>query len=105
MMASYLLAYNGGSQPASEEEGQAVMAAWIAWFEALGAAVVDPGNPFGPSATVAADGATSDGGTSGLTGYSIISADDLAAATALAQGCPQLAAGGTVEVYETFDVM
>ena len=45
------------------------------------------------------------GGRGVPTGYSILRADDLAAALELARGCPQLAAGGTVEVYETFEVM
>jgi len=104
-MGNYLLVYTGGSEPTSEEEGKAVMDAWTAWFTALGEAVTDPGNPFGPSATIAADGSSSDGGASGHTGYSILRADDLAAATELARGCPHLAAEGSIEVYETFDVM
>ena len=104
-MGHYLLAYTGGDQPTSEEEGKAVMAAWIAWFGTLGAAVVDGGNPFGPSASIAPDGAVTIGGRAGLTGYSVITADSLDAAVALAKGCPQLSANGGVEVYETFDVM
>ena len=51
------------------------------------------------------NGSASDGGASGLTGYSVLSADSLAAACDLAKGCPILDNGGTVEVYETFDVM
>ena len=51
-MANYLLAYRGGSTPDSEEEQQAVMAAWTSWFGSLGPAVVDGGNPFSVSATV-----------------------------------------------------
>lgn len=104
-MTHYLLAYQGGSQPASEEEGKAVMDAWIAWFNELGAAVVDGGAPFGPSASIASDGAVSIGGPSALTGYSVITADSLDAAVALAKGCPQLAANGSVDVYEAIDVM
>jgi hypothetical protein len=57
------------------------------------------GNPFGNSATVSSSGAT-DGGKSGASGYTILSADSLGAATAKAKGCPVLASGGTVEVYE-----
>ena len=53
----------------------------------------------------ASDGTTSDGGGAGLTGYSILNADSLADAAEKAKGCPILASGGTVEVYETFDVM
>ncbi|MBK9740349.1 MAG: hypothetical protein IPO93_12735 [Actinobacteria bacterium] len=104
-MANYLLAYTGGTEPQSEEEGKAVMDAWVAWFTSLGAAVVDPGNPTGPAATVASDGSVAEGGTSGISGYSVVSADSLEAATAIAQGCPHLAAAGAIEVYETFDVM
>ena len=66
---------------------------------------MDGGNPFGASKTIASDGAVSDGGASGLSGYSILKADDLPAATEMAKGCPILSSGGTVEVYETFDVM
>jgi hypothetical protein len=81
------------------------MAAWMAWFDELGSAVADGGNPFGPSSSIAPDGTVSEGGASGLTGYSVIKADSLEAAIALAKSCPQLSANGTVEVYETFEVM
>ena len=104
-MSKYVLAYRGGGMPETEEAQQASMTAWMNWFGGLGASVVDGGNPFGPSLSIASDGASSDGGAAGLTGYSILSADNLAAAAELAKGCPILAAGGSVEVYETFDVM
>jgi hypothetical protein len=104
-MANYLLAYKGGGMAQTDEERQALMAAWGNWFGSLGQAIVDAGNPFGPSATVASDGTVSDGVPSGLSGYSVLSADSLAAASEFAGGCPVLAAGGTVEVYEAFPVM
>jgi len=104
-MAKYLLAYIGGGVPETEEAQQAAMAAWGAWLGGLGDALVDPGNPFGPSRSIAAGGAVSDRGGAGLSGYSVLSADSLDAATEAAKGCPVLQSGGTVEVYETFDVM
>jgi hypothetical protein len=104
-MANYLLAYKGGSMAATDEERKLAMAAWGAWFGGLGAAVVDPGNPFGPSATVAGDTSVSDGAQSALTGYSVLSADSLQAAGELVKGCPVLVAGGSVEIYETIPVM
>ncbi len=104
-MATYLFAYTGGSVPDSEEARAAVMAAWTGWFGELGNAVVDAGNPFGPSATVGSDGSVSGSGGAGLTGYSVLKADSLDAATVLAKNCPILSAGGSVEVYETFDAM
>jgi hypothetical protein len=104
-MSTYLLAYTGGSTPESEEAQQAAMAAWGAWFGELGDAVVDAGNPFGPAATLASDGSVTGAGASRLTGYSVIKADSLDAATVAAKNCPLLASGGAVEVYETVDVM
>ena len=102
-MPKFVLAYRGGGMAEGAEQ-DAEMARWGAWFGQLGPAVVDGGNPFGPAATVAAGGAVSDGGSASLTGYSIVSADSLAAAAELARGCPILHDGGSVDVYETFDV-
>ena len=42
--------------------------------------------------------------TSPLTGYTIITAESLADATEKAKGCPVLATGGSIEVYETLPV-
>lgn len=100
-MGNYLFAYRGGGMADTDEARQAVMAAWGAWFGELGDAIVDPGNPFGPSTSVGAGGA----GGSALTGYSVIKSDSLDAAAALAQGCPVLGNGGSVDVYETIEVM
>jgi hypothetical protein len=101
-VANFVLAYKGGTPPGdSPEDQKQVMDAWMGWFGALGAAVVDGGAPFGPSATLATDGSITDGGASALSGYSILSVGSLAEATDLAKGCPVLAGGGTVEVYES----
>lgn len=102
-MGNYLFAYRGGSMPESEEEQQAVMAAWGGWFGELGDAIVDPGNPFAGSASVASDGSAGSA-ESGLTGYSVVRAGDLGSATEMARGCPVLTSGGSVDVYETFEV-
>jgi hypothetical protein len=105
-MANYVLVYRGGGAMAdTEEQRQAELARWGVWYGGLGDAVVDGGNPFGASKSVAADGSASDGGTSRLTGYTILKADSLDAAAAMAKGCPILTNGGSIEVYETFQVM
>ena len=102
-MGKFVFAYRGGTAPTTAEEGAQVMQAWMGWFGTLGAAVLDGGNPFGASTAIAADGSTV-AAAAGLGGYSIVSADDLSAAAELAKGCPVLAAGGTVEVYEARDM-
>jgi hypothetical protein len=104
-MGNYLFAYRGGSMAETQEERDAAMAAWGAWFGQLGGAIVDAGNPFAGSTSVAGDGTVSPGAGSGISGYSVIQADSLDAASALAKGSPVLAAGGSVDVYETLPVM
>jgi hypothetical protein len=104
-MANYLLAYTGGAMAQTDAEREAAMAAWGQWFQALGAAVVDAGAPFGPSAAVDPGGTNGGAPATGLTGYSILTADSLAAATELAKGCPVFANGGKVDVYEAMQVM
>ena len=105
-MANYVFAYSGGSgMAATEEERNAQMAKWGAWFGELGSAIVDGGAPTGAAKTVGAGGSVSDGGSRSLTGYSIITADTLDGAVELAKGCPVLENGGAVDVYEALQVM
>jgi hypothetical protein len=104
-MGNYLFAYRGGSMAETQEERDAAMAAWGAWFGQLGGAIVDAGNPFAGSASVGSGGAVSESAGSSLSGYSVIQADSLAAASELAKGSPVLAGGGSVDVYETLAVM
>ena len=104
-MANYLLVYHGGGMPETEAEQKAVMEAWTTWFGQLGDKLVDGGNPVSQTKTIGANGSVSNGGSNPATGYSIISADSLDAAVALAKGCPVLGGGASVEVAETFAVM
>ncbi len=87
-MSKYVVIYTG--LPAADAGREAVNASWKRWFQELGAAVVDVGNPFGPCKTVATDGSVSDGGSLKLTGYSILEAESLDAAAEMAK----------IEVYE-----
>lgn len=104
-MAKYALIYHGGGAPETEEEGAAVMAAWGAWMENLGPALKDPGNAFGASTTVNSDGSTTGGGGANpATGYTVVEADSLDHAVALASNNPILKDGGSVEVAETIDM-
>jgi len=97
-MAKFVLVYKGGAMAETPEEQEAVMGKWMGWFGAIGGSVTDMGNPFGASTAV---GASS---TSALTGYTIVSADSLDAAAALANDCPVLEAGGSVEIYEAMEM-
>ncbi len=105
-MAKYLLIYHGGDsmENASPEQGAAVMQAWMDWFAKLGPAVADGGNPIGRAWTVSKDGTTEDAGANPATGYSVLEAESMQAALEMAMGCPHLAANGTIELCETFEV-
>ncbi|MEO1168871.1 MAG: YciI family protein [Pseudomonadota bacterium] len=102
-MPKYVFAYHGGKAPESPEEGAEVMAKWNSWFETMGDAVVDGGNPVGPSKTVSAGGVAEDGGANPLSGYSIVQADTMDAAVEMAKGCP-IMDHGSVEVAEAMDM-
>jgi hypothetical protein len=100
-MANYVFAYSGGKGVATDEaERKAQYAEWGQFFGELDSAVVDGGAATGTAKTVGPGGSVSDGGSRGLTGYSIVSADSLDAAVELAKGCPVLEIGGAVDVYE-----
>ncbi len=105
-MANYLLAYHGGRMETDPAARKKVMDAWGKWFQEVGAALVDGGNPVAKAKTVGRNGAVSDGGGSNpVSGYSLVKADSLDAAVKLAKGCPVIQSGGSIEVAETFAAM
>jgi hypothetical protein len=104
-MPKYLFVYHGGSQPASKEEGDKVMADWNSWIGQVGKSMIDVGNPTGGNRTVASNGSVSNGGADPTTGYSIIEAPDMDSALKAAKMCPQLKSKGSVEVAEIMPVM
>jgi hypothetical protein len=105
-MTTFLLAFHGGGMAESDEEKARQMGAWSAWYEELGNAVVDAGNPIGRRTTVLADGSvTDDGAADPVSGFTIVEADDMEAAIEMARGCPIRASGGRIEVGETLEAM
>jgi hypothetical protein len=104
-MAKFVLVYGGGT-PTDPAEQEAVMGEWIAWYNTLGAAIVDPGNPFTPVAkAVASNGTVSDVPASTIaSGYTIINAETIDEAVAHAKLNPVLKSGGQVSVYEAFNM-
>lgn len=103
-MPNYVFAYHGGGAPETPEEGQKVMAAWMAWYETMGPAIVDGGAPVGMSKTVTADGVLDNGGANPLSGYTVVKADSMDEAIAMAKGCPILTNNGTIEVAEAMEM-
>lgn len=95
-MTKYLLAYHGGTG-----DGEKSMNAWMSWIKSMGPALTDMGNPTtGHSKTLAPGGKVSNGGSTTITGYSILEAPSVDKAAEMVSGCPQLVYGGTIEVVE-----
>lgn len=104
-MPKYLLIYHGGKTPDTPEEGAKAMAAWGRWYEELGEATVDPGNPVLQSHTVSAAGRVENGGANPASGYTILDADSHSAACDLAARNPLVLDGsGSVEVAEIHEI-
>ncbi|TMC31769.1 MAG: hypothetical protein E6I84_01920 [Chloroflexi bacterium] len=106
-MPNYLLAYHGGGGMAQDQaERDKLMAKWGKWFQDLGPALVDGGNPVMRAKTITSKGSVSEGGGQNpISGYSLIKANDLESAVKLAGGCPVLSGGGSVEVGEVVPAM
>jgi hypothetical protein len=105
-MARFMMVYKGDATDVSvmtQEQSDAVMAAWGAWMEKVGPALTDVGTPFGAGSSIVDDG--SSGRALSLTGYSIVDADDMDAAQALAEGHPYLSEGKGAFAVDLFELM
>ena len=97
-MAKYLLVYYGGKMETDPKRVEKSMANWMKWFAGLGKAVVDGGAPTQPGKIVSSTSVKSVGAKP-VSGYSLLQADSLDAAVAMAKSCPVIADGGQVAVY------
>jgi hypothetical protein len=103
-MAKYLYLYRGPATPMDQftpEQSAEQMEAWGQWIGRLGQALVDVGAPFGARSALADDGTSPAPGD--LNGYSIVEADGVEAARALADKHPFLTEGKgrfSVEIFE-----
>lgn len=88
-MANYVISYRVpvDYKPAAPEE-------WRAWFGSLGDSLVDIGRAVTDYASAGEVGGTG----SRFVAYSVIDADTLDDALAIAKTCPVMSAGGGVEV-------
>ena len=103
-MPQYIITYLGGDQPSSPEEGKQHMSKYMDWLSSLGDSAVRPANPLKNTSTVNSDGAVSKGGTTTMSGFTIIKTDSMEAALLIAKACPFLDVGGSLEVSELIEM-
>ena len=90
-MAKYVFSFR---VPSDYKPNAGTAAEWQAWFGELGSALVDVGHAVTDYASLGEVG----GSGSRMVGYSVVSAEDMDSALALAKECPALRVGGGVEV-------
>ena len=96
-MGKYVFSYR---VPSDYAPGAGTAAEWQAWFGGLGSALVDVGNAVTGYASLGEVG----GSDSRMVAYSVVSAEDMDSALALAKDCPVMRVGGGVEVGPAMEV-
>jgi hypothetical protein len=96
-MTEYVITYFGGNPPASAEEGAQNMQEYRQWMNSLGESAVSPAN----TQTIASNCVCDKGSATQMSGFTIIKADTMDDAMSIAQACPFLKTGGTLEVGES----
>lgn len=103
-MAQYVLVYLGGNQPSDPEAAGKHFKQYMEWLSSLGDSVVIPTIPLKDTHTVRPDGSVGEGGSSSMSGFSIIRAESMEDAMAIAKACPFLEIGGSLEVSEMMEM-
>ncbi len=106
-MGKYIVIYHAtpeavaSTQDMNPEQMQEGMKAWFDWAETCGDGLIDLGSPLMGGVTLSPTGSSPRDRQ--VTGYSILDADNMAAAEAMLKGHPHLAwaAGCEIEVHES----
>jgi YCII-related domain len=102
-MAKFIYLYRGPAPDLTPQQGAEREDAFAAWIDKLGPALVDGGSPFGASTSIRDD--STEGAAGDLIGYTIVQADDLAAAKAFTDGLPFLSDSDGKRAVEIFELL
>ena len=103
-MPNFMLAYYGGNEPSSQEEGMAQMEKWSAWVKGLGDTIVNPGTPLPVSKIVTSDSVEDDTDPNSMKGFAVVKAQSMEVAVQIAQSDPFLENGGTIRVSQMMEM-
>ncbi len=109
-MTHYILLQFGTLPPRNDEELSQTLSDWSAWFDEMGDRIIEGGSPLNYGGSVGellTEENLLPGRSAGHTasGYSIIRAENMTEARALAEGCPTAKKGGRIDVYAVYPVM
>lgn len=103
-MERFMIAYYGGNQPRSKEEGMAQLEQWKSWVRGLGDAIVNPGTPLPVSKLVTSSSVEDDHDPDAMKGFAVVQAENIEAAVKIAQADPFLKNGGTIRVSRMMEM-
>ena len=103
-MANFMIAYYGGTQPSSKEEGMAQMEKWKAWVKGLGDTIVNPGTPLPVSKIVTSSSVEDDNEPNSMKGFAVVKAESIEAAVKIAKTDPFLERGGKIRVSQMMEM-
>jgi hypothetical protein len=103
-MKQYVLVYLGGNHPTNPQQARLHHMKYVEWLTSLGETLVIPTIPLKDTNTVDSDGTVREGSSSSMSGFSVIKADSMEAALAIAKACPFLEIGGSLEVSEMMQI-
>lgn len=103
-MPNFMIAYYGGKQPGSKEEGMAQMKKWKAWVNDLGETIVNPGTPLPTSKIVTSSGVEDDNDPNSMKGFAVVQTENFEAAIEIAKSDPFLENGGTIRVSQMIEM-
>ena len=98
-MKKFVFLYN--SEP-NETPSDDVMDVWMSWFNSIAGSILEMGNPFNGGTLVTADSSSViPPENKPISGYTVIKAEDLDAAIAIAKTCPGKSG---MQVYEAIEM-
>jgi hypothetical protein len=103
-MTNFMIAYYGGNQPSSKEEGMAQMEKWKAWVKGLGKNIVNPGTPLPVSKIVTSSSVKDDNDPNSMKGFAVVKTENIEAAVKIAKSDPFLENGGTIRVSQMMEM-
>jgi hypothetical protein len=103
-MPDFMIAYYGGNQPSSKEEGMAQMNKWNAWIEGLGETIINSGTPLMGTKIVTSSNVQDDNDPNSMKGFAVIKAQNIEAAIEIAKSDPFLDIDGTIRVSQMMEM-
>lgn len=103
-MAKFMIAYYGGDQPASKEEGMKHMQNWQEWVKSLGDKIENPGTPLPQSKLVTSTDVKDDTDPNSMKGFAVVKAETIDEAVEIAKSDPFLNMNGTIRVSQMMEM-